>query len=91
MVFHPAAVAFSVRAASESGRCVARITEAFSGDESEQKTSRKVSEAMYRSGPSGAPGAWYGVATLFVVSIDGANGPYTLVQLSPSSIPKPVR
>ena len=57
LFFHPASVAFSVSAASESGRCVANMTSATSTGTSAQNVSLKPSLLMYRSGPCGAPGA----------------------------------
>src|SRR5271156_3911370 len=46
LAFQPAAVAFSVRAATESGRCVANMTSTISTGTSAQKGSRKRSLAM---------------------------------------------
>jgi hypothetical protein len=43
MVFHPAAVAFSVSAASDSGRWVANMTSAVSTGASAQNVSRNRS------------------------------------------------
>ena len=57
MLFQPAAVAFWVREATASGRCVAYITAAASSEESPQKTSRKRSFFTYSSGPPGDPTA----------------------------------
>ena len=57
MAFHPAAVAFSVRAATASGRWVAYMTWAKSTGTSAQKVSRNWPSPMNRSGPSLAPSA----------------------------------
>src|ERR1700730_17305259 len=78
VVFQPAAVAFSVSAASESGRWVANMTSARSTGTSAQNVSRNCSLAMYRSGPCGAPGASYGVGREVEASMDGGNGSCTL-------------
>src|SRR5579859_6103213 len=91
LVLHPAAVAFSVSAAADSGRCVANMTSARSTGTSAQNVSRNCSFAMYRSGPCGAPGASYGVGKDVDESIDGGNGPCTLAQLSPTSMPNAAR
>src|SRR5690348_8882523 len=56
LVLHLAAVAFSVSAASESGRCVANMTSARSTGTSAQNVSRICSFAMYRSGPCAGAG-----------------------------------
>src|SRR5579863_4218302 len=78
--FHPAAVAFSVSAATDSGRWVANMTSATSTGTSAQNVSRNCALAMYRSGPPGAPGASYGVGPEVLASIEGGNGPCTLAQ-----------
>ena len=57
LVFHPASVAFSVSAASASGRCVANITSATSTGTSAQNVSLNRSLPTYRSGPCAAPTA----------------------------------
>jgi hypothetical protein len=46
LVLHPAAVAFSVSAAAESGRCVANMTAARSIGTSAQNVSRNCSFEM---------------------------------------------
>src|SRR5258707_3249254 len=46
---------------------------------------------MWSSGPPGAPGASYAVGADVEASVDGGNGPCTLAQLSPTSIPNAAR
>jgi hypothetical protein len=55
--FHPATVAFSVRAARLSGRWLTAIVAARSAGRSAQKVRWNSSILMNRSGPPAAPGA----------------------------------
>src|SRR5260370_35379063 len=83
--FHPATVAFSVRAARLSGRGLNAIVAARSWGRSAQKVRWNSSILMNRSGPPAAPGASYGLATEVEAKSEGGNGSWTLAQLSPAS------
>src|SRR6266853_992090 len=89
--FHPATVAFSVRAARLSGRWLTAIVAATSSGRSAQKVRWKSAILMNRSGPPAAPGASYGLAIEVDASNEGGNGSCTLAQLSPSSSPNAAR
>src|SRR6478736_7078629 len=83
--FHPATVAFSVRAARLSGRWLTAIVAASSAGRSAQKVRWNSSILMNRSGPPAAPGASYGLSTEGDAKSEAGNGSLTLAQLSPAS------
>src|SRR3984893_3026986 len=83
--FHPATVAFSVRAARLSGRWLTAIVAASSSGKSAQKVRWNSSILMNRSGPPAAPGALYGLGTEVEAKSEAGNGSWTLAQLSPVS------
>src|ERR1700694_3845744 len=83
--FHPATVAFSVRAARLSGRWLTAIVAARSAGKSAQKVRWNSSILMNRSGPPAAPGASYVLGTEVEARSEAGNGSWTLAQLLPPS------
>ena len=73
--FHPATVAFSVRAARLSGRWLTAIVAARSAGKSAQKVRWNSSILMNRSGPPAAPGASYGLGTEVEAKSEAGNSP----------------